>query len=293
MSRVFYQPDTLRSALEYRRDSELSFLLAGGTDLTIKMRKNQIPSGDIIDLSKVDELKEIYIKDKVIKIGAMATYAKILDSKILRKSANILCQSAETVGSSQIRNRATIGGNICNASPAADMFPPLVCLETSLELQSIDSDNVIHTRRISIEDFITGVNKTSLKPNEILTNIIFNIPSGNAKMSFKKIGRRNALVIARLNGACILYMKNNVVSKAAFVIGSASPVLRRFNVVENYLCGKELNNEILRHAGVLASNFVLEQAGTRSSVNYKVPAASRFTAALIEDTLKKGEQAIE
>lgn len=289
MNSVFYQPHTLHLALEYIRTQESSTLLAGGTDLVIKMHKDRGPKGDIIDLSKVEELKEISIKGNEIKIGAMCVYSKILDSEILRKSARILCQAAGTVGSPQIRNKATIGGNICNASPAADMLPPLVCLKAILELQSMDSDNVISTRRISIEDFITGVNKTSLVTNEILTNIVFNIPSDNPKMSFKKIGRRNALAIARLNGACILNMENNRVSKAALVIGSAAPTPKRFSIVEDYLRGKELNEEVLRAAGILATNYVLQQAGTRSSSNYKLPVVSRFIASLIEDTLRKEE----
>jgi CO/xanthine dehydrogenase FAD-binding subunit len=293
MNSVFYQPHTIHLALEYSRNQESSTLLAGGTDLVIKMHKDRAPKGAIIDLSKVEELKEISIKGNEIKIGAMSIYSKILDSEILRKSAPILCQAAETVGSPQIRNKATIGGNICNASPAADMIPPLVCLNARLELQSMDSDNVISTRRISIEDFITGVNKTALATNEMLTNIVFNIQSDNSKMNFKKIGRRNALAIARLNGACILNLENNRVSKAALVIGSAAPTPKRFRIVEDYLRGKELNEEVLRAAGILTSDYVLQQAGTRSSFNYKLPVVSRFIASLIEDTLRKGEQAYE
>jgi CO/xanthine dehydrogenase FAD-binding subunit len=293
MNSVFYQPHTIHLALEYSRNQESSTLLAGGTDLVIKMHKDRAPKGAIIDLSKVEELKEISIKGNEIKIGAMSIYSKILDSEILRKSAPILCQAAETVGSPQIRNKATIGGNICNASPAADMIPPLVCLNARLELQSMDSDNVISTRRISIEDFITGVNKTALATNEMLTNIVFNIQSDNSKMNFKKIGRRNALAIARLNGACILNLENNRVSKASLVIGSAAPTPKRFRIVEDYLRGKELNEEVLRAAGILASDYVLQQAGTRSSFNYKLPVVSRFIASLIEDTLRKGEQAYE
>ncbi|KZL89253.1 FAD binding domain-containing protein [Clostridium magnum] len=286
MSREFFQPKTLNEALKYRRDYQGAALLAGGTDLVVNIHKGKGPEGNIIDLSKIEELKEIEIKGDKINIGAMATFTDLSDSKILMEKAMIICKAAKAVGSPQIRNKGTIGGNICNASPAADVVPTLTCLEAKVELKSI-IDGDIKIRVIAVEEFIVGSNKTLLEKDEILTNIIFKIPSADIRMDFEKIGRRNALAIARLNGACLLNVDNNRVTKISLVIGSAISKPERFSTVEDYLIGKELNDEVLRKGGMLASDYVLEQTGRRSSSTYKLPVIAKFTASLIENTLNK------
>ena len=285
MSRIFFQPKTLKEALEYRRNYYGAALLAGGTDIVVAIHKNKGPEGDIIDLSKIKELQEIQFIGDEIKIRPMVTFTDIADSKILNEKVHILCQAAMVIGAPQIRNRGTIGGNICNASPAGDMVPPLVCLEAKVELQSMGAEGDIQTRTIAVEDFITGNNKTLLERNEILTNIIFKIPLNDVNMSFKKIGRRNALAISRLNGACLLKMDNNKISTINLVIGSATSKPERFYAVEDYLAGKILDYEVLSQAGNLASDYVLKQTGRRSSSAYKLPVIARFTASLIHDIL--------
>ena len=126
MTREYFQPDTLIKALQLRKDQEGSFLLAGGTDFVVAMRHDRIQSGNIIDLSKVRELKGIESTGDTVKIGPMTTFTELCDSVILQDAAAMLRDAARTVGSPQIRNRGTIGGNICNASAAADTMSPLL-----------------------------------------------------------------------------------------------------------------------------------------------------------------------
>lgn len=288
MSREFFQPKTLEEALNIRKDHVGASLLAGGTDVVVAMRKDNGPEGSIIDLSKIKELKEISIHEGEIKIGAMVTFTEIADSKVLRKNAEILCLAAETVGSPQIRNRGTIGGNICNASAAADVVTPLICLNAVVELQSVGIENIIQKRKMSLANFIIGNKKVALEKNEILTSVIFKALSPDILTSFKKVGRRNALAIARLNGACILEMDNKKIESISFALGAATSKPERFTGVENFLIGKDLTEEILKNAGSLASDYVLKQTGTRSSSAYKLPVIARFTASLIDDASKEG-----
>lgn len=287
MTRQFFQPRTLKEALECRRNHMGSILLAGGTDIVVDLHKDRLSGGDFIDLSKIDELKEIKAVGNEILIGSMVTFTSIQDSQILNEKADILCSAAGFVGAPQIRNKGTIGGNICNASPAADLVPPLVCMNARVMLKSMDENNCIQSRMLTVEEFIIGSNKTMLKENEILTSIIVALPSENTKMVFKKIGRRNALAISRLNGACMLQTENNHVTCISLVLGSATQKPERFRTVEDYLSGKELTDDVLKHAGKLASDFVLSKAGMRASSNYKLPVIARFTESLIEEVLAK------
>lgn len=285
MSKEFFQPQTLREALKFRNENKDTTLLAGGTDLLVAMNKGKSFETSFIDLSKVTEIKKIEILDDVIKIGSMVTFTDMEYSEILNSKAKILCKASRTVGSPQIRNRGTIGGNICNASPAADCVTPLVCLEAKVELQSMDTKGMIEARNMPLEEFIIGSNRILLKRNEILTGVIFKVPLSGSIMDFKKIGRRNALAIARVNGACVLKLQDNVISNIKIVIGSATSKPERFTVAEDYLRGRKLESRILIEAGILATDYVLKQTGKRSSSTYKLPVISRFTESLIKSAL--------
>lgn len=282
MTREFFQPDTLIKALQLRSDHEGSSLLAGGTDLMVAKRDDRGPQGSIIDLSRVYELKGIKAVGDRIRIGPMTTFTEIADSEMLRAAAGMLCKAAETVGSPQIRNRGTIGGNICNASAAGDGMTPLLCLDADVELQSLASDGSVITRIMPLEDFMIDSKKTALKGDEILTGILFKNPPADTFSSFKKIGRRNALAIARINGCCALRLNNDIVESIHFALGASTSKPERIRVVEELLKGRELSLEVLREAGKQAAEYVLQQTGTRASSSYKLPVIEKFTVSLIQ-----------
>jgi len=285
MIKDFFQPDTLINAFQLRRDNEGASLLAGGTDLVIDMRHDMISKNSMIDLSKVRLLKGITVVGDGIRIGPMTTFTEIEDSVLLQEAADILCEAAKTVGSPQIRNKGTIGGNLCNASAAGDGFTPLLCLDARVELQSIAADDTVNTRILALEDFIVGSKKTALKSNEILTGIIIKRPAAGSLSAFKKIGRRNALAISRLSGSVILQLESSVVARIHFALGASTSIPERILAVEEYLTGRKLTAEALAEAGKRASEYVLSQTGTRSSSSYKLPVIEKFTASLINAAL--------
>jgi len=202
----------------------------------------------------------------------------------------MLCEAAETVGSPQIRNRATIGGNICNASAAADGLTPLLCLDAEVELQSLAADGTVNTRLLSLEDFLIDSKKTALKENEILTGIFFKRSSSDTLSSFQKIGRRNALAIARINGCCALRINNNTIESIHFALGASTSKPERIRVAEEFLTGRELTAEVLSKAGKHASEYVFQQTGTRSSSSYKLPVIEKFTVSLIQAAAAGGNK---
>ena len=285
----FFQPDTLVKALQLRRDCEGSSLLAGGTDFVVAMRNDEGPEGSIIDLSKVAELKGIEEVGDSIRIGSMTSFTEIADSSLLRDTANILCDAAKTIGSPQIRNRATIGGNICNASAAADSLTSLLCLDADVKIQSLAPDGTVYAWILPLEDFLIDSKKTTLKSNEILTDILFKRPLAELCASFQKIGRRNALAIARINGSCIFRLNENWVENIRFALGAATSKPERIKEVEAFLMGRELTPEVLDDAGKKAADYVLKQTGIRSSSEYKLPVIEKFTVSMINAALGKEE----
>ena len=287
MIREFFQPDTIIKALQLRRDNKRSTLLAGGTDFVVALHKDMETEGSIIDLSKVKRLKGIEVEGDMIKIGPMTNFTDLSDSKILKDVADMLCQAGNTIGSPQIRNRGTIGGNICHASPAADGITPLLCLDAEIEIQSITADDIIQTRMLLLEDFVLGTKKTALQDNEIMVGIQFQRPLPDTFSSFQKIGRRNALAVARINGSCILRLNNNFVESIQFALGASTSKPERIRVVEELLTGVELTKEALNQAGKQAAAYVLKQTGTRASSSYKLPVIEKFTVSLIETTMER------
>lgn len=281
MTREFFQPDTLIKALELKRDHEGSSLLAGGTDLVVAMRNGKGPEGNIIDLSKIRELKGIEASGDTVRIGSMTTFTEIEDAEVLRNTAKILCEAASMVGSPQIRNRGTIGGNLCNASAAADGFAPLLCLDAEVELQSCASDGKVYSRILPLERFILDSGKTAATGNEIMTAVLFKKPFPDVLSAFRKIGRRNALAIARVNGCCVLRMKDGVVESIRFALGASTSKAERIRTVEEYLTGRKLTGDALAEAGKRASEYVFRQTGTRQSSGYKLPVIEKLTASLI------------
>lgn len=285
----FYQPSTLIKALELKRDMIGSTLLAGGTDLVVAMHNDRGPKGSIIDLSKVRELNGVEAVGDTIKIGPMTTFTEIVDSVLLREAAAMLCEAASTVGSPQIRNRGTIGGNICNASAAGDGMPPLLCLDAEVELQALDQDGTVRTRTLLLEDFLIDSKKTALEWDEIMTAIQFKHPSADTLSSFQKIGRRNALAIARVNGCCVLRLNQGVAASIRFALGASTSKPERIRAVEDYLTGRELSADLLREAGIRAAEYVFQQTGMRASSSYKLPAIEKFTASLIKEAIGREE----
>lgn len=288
MNNEFFQPKNLIQALTYKKKFEDAILLAGGTELVISMKKKKNASEKIIDLSKIQELMNIERQDNMIRIGSLVTFTDLIESEILQEKAPFMCEAAKSVGGPQIRNCGTIGGNICNANPAADGTPPLICLEAKLNLQLLNNHGEVQSRTLSMEEFVLNKNENALKNREILTSIDFKMPSNMTKMKFEKIGRRNAMAISRLNGACLLEIKNEVLVQIRLVIGAATSKPERLWDIEDYLLGEKVSEKLLEEVGRMSSDYVLKQTSLRTSSNYKLPVSDRFIKRLIKKTMEVG-----
>ena len=181
-------PTSLDEALGALHSDPGMHVLAGGTDFMVEVNYNQRRPRAILSLRFVDELRAWHRDDGMLVLGAGVRFTDIMETEIA-KLAPALAQAARTVGSPQIRNTGTIGGNVATASPAGDSLPVLSVLDAVVNLKSASRE-----RSVSISDFVTGVKSTRLAPDELITSI--SIPVADGPQEFLKVGKRNAMVIA-------------------------------------------------------------------------------------------------
>ncbi|KUO52733.1 MAG: hypothetical protein APF76_14120 [Desulfitibacter sp. BRH_c19] len=260
-----YSPEKVSDLMERIKIAPANCkFLAGGTDLVIHIREKKISPELVIDLSRLQELQYIKEEANEIKIGAVTNFTTIEESPVIRKYALCLAQAAAGVGSVQIRNVATIGGNVANASPAADSLPALVALGASLKIQGANG-----SRTENIEDFLVGVEKTTLQSGEYLSEITIPKYGEGYKSGFAKLGRRKALAIARINLAVIVKLEGDVIQEIRIGLGAVGTTAYRPYESEKALIGKKLNNSLIEEMAELLSKVVEEKIGARASMPYK------------------------
>lgn len=205
--------------------------LCGGTDV-FPAHVGRPFARPVVDLSGIAELRGIEETPQAIRFGAATTWRMIAGAD-LPPAFDALKAAAREVGSIQIQNRGSIGGNLCNASPAADGVPPLLCLDASVELHSQAGRRVV-----ALSSFITGYRKTALREGEIVTAVIVPRPAAGASSAFVKLGARRYLVISILMAAAVLEKDEaGRIARAAVAVGAASPVAQRLPGLEQELRG--------------------------------------------------------
>ncbi len=221
----FIQPASLAEALAAKAARPTSVPLAGGTDVMVEVNFDARRPDALLDLTRVPELAEWSMRDGQVRLGAGVTYARVIDE--LGGLLPGLAMAARTVGSPQIRNRGTVGGNLGAASPAGDCHPPLLAAGARVELASVRG-----TRVIPADDFYTGVKRNALAPDELIAAVL--IPCAAGPQQFSKIGTRNAMVIAVAAFGIGLDPRTRTVGTG---IGSAAPTPRRAPEAERFLAG--------------------------------------------------------
>lgn len=218
---AFHSPKTLPEALQLRRQLPEAALLAGGTDLLVQLREPNNRVKALIDLSQITELNVIVKSNNRFRVGAGVTF-----TRYLHEAADYfppLTEAVKQLASPAIRNRATFGGNIVNASPAADTLPPLYAVDACVILQSRDSERIV-----LLADFIAGPKKTILRSDEILTAIEFEFPA-DYQYYYRKVGTRRALALSKVS-FCGLYFPNEKAIRLAY--GAVAPTVVRATAAE-------------------------------------------------------------
>lgn len=266
-----------------------ALLVAGGTDLIAALRSESpsLPPVEVIDITRIQELKGISIEDgrrsdqgrgrqsgkatcPRVRLGPLVTHNQIERSPDLRKWAGLLAEASAEIGSPQIRNRGTIGGNILNASPCADTLPPLIALGTELTLRSVRG-----ARGVAIGEAILTPYRTVLADDEVLTDIRFALVPEEAGSAFIKLARRKALSVSRMSIAVIVERDaGGILGNVRVAAGAVAPIPRRFPEIEKLLSGKTPTAGLFSAAGGAMAAEMIRISGRRWSTPYKQPAVS-------------------
>jgi len=259
-------PINLEDTLEILSDGNHK-ILAGGTDIIVQSRLKTEPQ-NYLNIYSIPELKEISETENELIIGSAITFTQLISHTIIQKYFPILIKACSSIGSTQIRNRATIGGNIINAAPCADSVPPLILRSAELVLRSKSGK-----RKIPIKDFIIKHYQTQIKSDEILISISIPKPSNKKYYhNYSQLGRRNAMNITRMSiSALIAFDSNKNIEECFLIDGSLFSRSQRLTDVENCLIGKPLNEQTIEAIEKPLSEKIDKEIGKRWSSEYKKP----------------------
>ena len=239
-------------------------LLAGGTDLLPQMKNGLLKPACVIDLSGVASVRVLQSDARGLRIGAAVAARTLERDATARATYTSLAESGALVGSVQVRNLATLGGNLCNAAPSADMAPPLLALDAEAVIVGPKGE-----RRVPFTDFFTGVRRTVLAPDEILLEIVVPAPGPRSGGNYLRHTPRRELDIAVVGVASQLTLSNGVCSKARIALAAVAPVPLRARAAEQALEGKPVTAEAIERASELAVGVAKPISDQRGSADYR------------------------
>lgn len=249
-----------------------STVIAGGTDLIIRMRSQSIELGNIVDL-RLLPLDYIKVEGDFILLGACVKHNAVIESQLLSKYCPALIEAAKQIAGPSIRNQGTIGGNLVNASPAADLAPPLLIYDTSVVLVKAGSK-----REVPLTDFFISPGETILADDEILTEVRIPVIYSNTAAKFIKLGKRNAMTISVVTTAVRLTMDQmGHISQARIALGAVSSKPIRAKQAEEILKGKFPSVELFIEAGQIAGRESSPVSDIRASAEYRRKMVSVLT----------------
>ncbi len=241
-------------------------IIAGGTDLILEIERGVRAGIDtLIDITRIPGLDRITEDDQgLIHLGPLVTHNHVVASPLIREKAYALLQSCWEVGSPQIRNRGTVAGNLVTASPANDTISPLMAYDARLVLASARGE-----RTVALSDFYTGVRKTVMAPDEMITDIYFRAPENNQLSYFIKTALRKAQAISVINITVLLTFAGEQVEAAAITLGAAAPTIIHAKDAEAFLVGKLLTAEVIDQAAALTADAAQPISDVRGSADYR------------------------
>lgn len=249
---------------------------AGGTDLMVLMEAGKLPNRRFVDLWQIDELRGIRASAGEVTIGALSTYTDLLESPIVASEYPLICDAARETGAVAIQNRGTVGGNIANASPAADLPPALLVYDAQLELTSARG-----TRRVKYERFHHGYKKMDLASDELVAGVILPRTGGRPRVSYRKVGTRRAQAISKICFAGLALLdpqddEGRTVQEVRLAYGSVAPTVVRARAAEGALRGRTLTPLILADAREALRADISPIDDIRSTAEYRLKVAGNL-----------------
>ncbi len=281
MWKNYHMPESVEQVIDLlSRAGSQTKIIAGGTDLMIEIRDGKWPGlEDVIDITRVRGLDSIYQDEEgLVHIQANVTHNDVLKSDLIRETGSPLYQACYRVSSPQLRNRATVVGNLVTASPANDTITPLMAMDASLVLVSGRGE-----RHVRLNEFYLGLRKSVKQPDELVSEIIFQPLEATQKGSFIKQALRKTQAIATLNCCVLLDIHDGLIVNAAVTMGSVAPTVIHSIAAEEFLHGKSLSAETARRASELAALDTRTISDLRGGADYR----KYMMQVIVEDALKE------
>ena len=281
----YLKPMSIDEAISLlRKYGDKAKVLAGGSDLFINIKLHGFRPEYLVDITGITELKGIIFNGKELRIGASALLSEIADSQLIRDKYVTLFESVVEIATTQVRNIATIGGNICNASPAADTAPPLIVLEAKVEIAGRSG-----VRAVLLEEFFTGPGQTVLQAGDILTAISTPAPVQHRGTSFIRINR-TASDLATLNVAVALQTDNSTCQDAKIALGAVAPTPIRAKKAEAILKRGKVNQDSIEEAANAVTEEISPITDIRSTVDYRKDVAAVITRKAISKAYERSKK---
>ena len=280
------EPKSLDEALKVLDSNTKLKIISGGTDVLIKLHHGKFNDAELLSIKNLDTLRDIKVlEDNTISIGANVTFSDIFRSEVINNNIPILSEAAVSMGGPQIRNMATIGGNICNGAVSADSAPALFSLNAELKLKSLNNERIV-----KITEFYDGPGKVKIERNEILTEILIKEENyKNKRGRYIKFANRKALDISMLGVALLYEIEDNSFKDLRISLGVASPTPIRCKNAENFAIGKGVTNEVINKVAELAKMDSNPRNSWRGSRDYRLHLISTLIKRILNDDLIKSE----
>ena len=267
-------PASLAEALRLLADASNAWQpFAGGTDLMVLLEAGKLAHKHFINLWHLPELRGIAVTDDSLTLGAMTTYSQMQEHPILQREFPLLCQAASWTGSVAIQNRGTLGGNIANASPAADSLPALLVYEAQLELVSVRG-----SRWVPYQSFHTGYKHTAMRSDELIKAIRLPRTTNQWIQHSRKVGTRKAQAISQICIAALAQIENNIIHDLRLAFGSVAPVPVRCVQTEAVLRGRVIDDATINVARAALANEIAPIDDLRSTADYRLRVAANLLA---------------
>jgi CO/xanthine dehydrogenase FAD-binding subunit len=264
-------PAGVPEALALLADDPSARPFAGGTDLMVLLEAGQLPHGRYVSLWGLRDLRGITEHDDMVAIGALSTYTEIRQSDLLASHYPMLVHAASETGGVATQNRGTIGGNIANASPAADSPPALLAYDAVLELQSAAG-----SRRVEYRNFHTGYKKMDLRSGEIIARVLLPVRTAGWRDFYRKVGTRKAQAISKVCIAGSILIERSTVADIRLAVGSVAPCVVRCEAAERALRGRSIEARAIAEATAALASDIAPIDDLRSTARYRLRVAQNL-----------------
>ena len=257
-------------------------IIAGGTDIMVQIHEGNPGFKQFLDISALAELKNIEKSDSEVRVGALVTFDQIQDSEILQTEFPNLCSAAALTGSVAIQNRGTFGGNIANASPAADLPPALLVYDAEIELVSRKN-----RRRIPYREFHLDYKVVDMEPDEIIHSMLLKRHRKISHHFYRKVGTRKAQAISKIVIAGSAQLDGNKIEAIRIAFGSVAPVPKRCTNIEAFLSGKTLSDETISRALAMLDDVISPIDDIRSNAQFRARVSRNVLGEFLESLVKQ------